>query len=223
MRRCQFISLLFACLVLPTSVYAGDKSDFPFSGYYSQQASDTPSGFKQALCAFSFFKQSADGHVVDYVLDMQRFEKLHQLHYIQSQSSQCNYDPKTHSDQCTKFSPKTRLPVGLSTFEYIENPNSDEPSLLVFRQQQELDAMIKANSIVGGKLNQQLGYPIWLHRCTGFNDATLARFIDNVTPLNPASSRLHYAMELDKERIPDALRIMEEISPEALNATLPGQ
>ena len=223
MRYCQLISFLIACVVLPNVVFAGDKSDFPFSGYFSQQTSETQSGFKQALCAFAFFKKSADGRVVDYVLDLQRFEHLHQLHYIQSQTSQCDYDSKTNSDQCTKMSLKTRLPTGLKSFEYIENPNGVEPSLRVFGQQKELDAMLKAKRDAGGNFNQPLGYPILLHRCTGFSDATLARFIDDVTPLNPASMQLHYAMGFDKKRIPDALRIMEEISPEAFNATLPGQ
>ena len=223
MRHCQLLSFLFACVVLPSSAWASDKSEFPFSGYFSQQTSESPSGFKQALCAFAFFKQSTDGRVVDYVLDVPRFEKSHQLHYIQSQASQCDYDSKTHSDQCTKISLKTRLPMGLKSFEYIENPEGDEPSLRVFGLKPQLDAMLKAKHDAAGNLHQPLGYPILLHRCTGFSDATLARFIDDETPLNPASSKLHYAMGFDKQRIPDALRIMEEISPDALNATLPGQ
>jgi hypothetical protein len=199
-------------------VLAQSKVDFPFTGYFSQQHSPEIPAFQQALCAFAFFKQFSDGRVVDYVLDRPFFEKTRKVRFLQEMASQCIYDPATSTDECTKLTDSRMLPKGGKTFEVIEKSDGDAPFIRLFRTPEARAAYMRAPNGTS-----TMGSPIYMHRCIGFTDKNLSNHIDETLALDPANAMQTFADHFDKKLIPDALRIMEEISPEAANATLPGQ
>lgn len=217
------VGFLVGLALWSTSAPAESKPQFPFSGYFSQQYEDSSEGFKQALCAFAFFKQHPDGRVEDYDLDLPLYEKTGQVRYINSKTSQCDYDPVTKTDECTLLTSQTHQKTGLKTFELIEGLSNGEFQIQIFRQREGLGNYLKPKFASGTQIGLISRRPLLVHRCIGFNDETLSEHIDNTLVMNPRSLESHYRMKFDTKRIPDALRIMEMIGPEALNATLPGQ
>jgi hypothetical protein len=217
------VGILVGLALWSTSAPAESKPEFPFSGYFSQQYADSPEGFKQALCAFAFFKQHTDGRVEDYDLDLPLYEKTGQVRYINSKTSQCDYDPLTKTDECTVLTSQTHQKTGFKTYELIEGLSNGEFQIQIFGQREVLGNYLKskfASSTQNGLISKR---PLLLHRCIGFSDEVLSEHIDQKLVMNPKSLESHYEMKFDKKRIPDALRIMEKISLKALNATLPGQ
>ncbi len=220
------LKVVLAALILATSgsAMAGEKASFPFSGYFSQQNLDGSSAFKQANCAFAFFKQDPDGHVIDYVLDLPLYEQTHKVSYLAVQSSQCDYDALHQSDVCTKITMPGHMKAGGQSFEVIDASDEAEPKLLVFPFKQVLDKYLAQKASVTTGSERRMGTPIYLHRCQGFGDAVLASHIGATNQADQGSLDLLYGVNgFDAKRIPAALRIMETIGTDAFSATLPGQ
>jgi len=223
MRNVVLGGLLISLALVPKFALAEEKADFPFTGYFSQQLPDTPPGFKQAMCALSFFKQTADGSVVAYELDWQHYKAHNEVRYLEDHRTQCDYNALDQTNECLRVSEYGQAVNKSKFYEHVENIQSDEPILRGFPNRKALDYFLKSadpanTAAIAPSFNQN-----HLHRCVGFNDEVLAKHISKDATAPTPKGLLLFRAGFQKEQAADAMRIMELISAEALNATLPGQ
>ena len=214
---------IFCSFALPGQGGAETVSAFPFHGYFSQQSEISEPGFKQARCAFAFFQQNEDGSVVDYVLDDPLFKKSGVVKYRRVQTGECKFDPLTKTDECAITSPGAPAGLPNTISEYYENISADDVTLIAFPSKE-------AAKIFSGRIQRLIGpNPVrvsknYFHRCEGFDENTLSDKLTNMTTHDPQSLKYFVlGRAVSKTDIPQILRVMEEIGPKALNATLPGQ
>ena len=198
--------------------------DYPYSGYFSIQETDSSPGFKQAKCALEFFKQNSDGTATDYFLDTDRFKKDGTVSYFVVDRTICIYYPPKHSDRCTVTNYDQDGSHQSVQFDLYEGLPTTDTSYVNFADDVELDefAKSKQKSLPNNKF--PTGFRFYLHRCEGFDDSALdSHLTEHVNMLSADETFEIFSKTVGKTEIPLVLDIMQKIGKPAFNATLPGQ
>lgn len=169
------IAIANAVVLLAAGVQAG-AAEFPYSGYFVAGTPDQDLEDVRLGCAHSFFRQDADGTFVDYHLDLEGYERVGVLRYLQYARGTCTRVDGAPIDSCTMMFSTDRSEIGSVYVDVVESTGPDIIRLRSFDNVQQAQSFL-----AGGAAPAEASFFL---RCSGFTDEALA---DHLTT---AESRL---------------------------------
>jgi hypothetical protein len=201
-----------------------NAADYPYRGYFTFQTGLEKPEFMQAKCAYSFYKQNSDGTGTDYILDEKTYASSGKVQYLIYAENSCVFDPINQTDRCDQTVYTNNGSTKSNSRDVLKRLTDESFVNIFFNTELELKFYLQSQTKEIPSWIYPSAQQIFSKRCEGFDDTTLnghLTSVQNKSTLDELSNILNRPYR--KTDTPEILRIMEEISPEAANATLPGQ
>lgn len=180
MRHLSLLGAALVALSLSQSAAAGADS-YPYSGYFSSQIVDVSAGDARLACAYSFFRQNADGSFVGYLVDKPAHDADGSVRYLLYGRGQCTI-AGGRVETCTMTASADAEEIGHSYYDVIKSIQPEAIATSSFDSAQD------ANLYALGGIGQPT-VELRFSRCEGFDDARLSGFVSDAMSGLPAEER----------------------------------
>lgn len=178
----------------------------------------------QAKCAISFFAQGSDGVGRGYMLDREMIKASGKVGFMQTDESDCIFDEAKRADSCTSLSWFKGIEYPNAYYDYIMPELGGGIIFFSFGNKPDLDAFLASTDKSLPNAKFPSASKMYLHRCIGFGPESIAPHLTGLRNNLEVEDTLNMMFnDPPLEELPLILDVMQDISAEAHNATLPGQ